>query len=144
MMNFKKLMAAVLALAMVLCLGACGSSGETETTAATVEETEAPVETTEATEATEALVDDGSVTYTITIVDEGGNPVPGAIVQMCKDTCFPGVANEEGIVTFSLPEDTYKVSFLTMPAGYDYADETQEFYFAEGSCEMTIVLKAVA
>ena len=86
--------------------------------------------------------DDGKVTYTVNVVDEAGNPIAGAMVQLCKDTCFPGVTDANGVAKFTLAEDEYKVSFLALPAGYTYVDDTQEFYFADGSMELTITLKA--
>lgn len=125
--------------ALVACLGlglcACGSNdGEKETTAAT---TEPVVETTEP-------VDDGTVTYTVKVVDEAGNPIPGAWVQLCKDTCLPGMTNAEGIAQYNVAEDEYKVSFLDtgIPEGYEGAEEA--YYFEDGSYELTITLKTVA
>lgn len=129
-------------LCMMLSLCACGGDAAVETQP---KETEAPVvETTAAPEETEAAVPDGMVVYTVTVVDEGGNPVANAMVQLCKDSCVPGVTNESGVADFTLPEDEYKASMLSMPAGYEYAGETEEFYFEDGSYEVTITLKAVA
>ena len=78
------------------------------------------------------------------MVDEEGNPIAGAMVQMCLDTCLPGITNENGVAEFAVPEADYKVSFLALPEGYDYTTGEQEFYFDAGSYEMTITLKAVA
>ena len=135
-MNMKSVLALVLALCMMLCLCACGgASGNAETTEATNAPT---VETTEATEA-----DDGKVTYTVKVIDEGGNPVAGAMVQLCKETCLPGATNAEGVAEFNVVEDSeYKVSFMTQPAGYEGMEEA--YYFEAGSYELTITLKAVA
>lgn len=138
MNNLKKLLAALLALCMALSLCACGEAN-TEETEAPAQETEA-VETAEPSEeATEA--DDGTVSYTITVVDENGNPIAGALVQMCLDSCFPGMTDAAGVATFALPEAEYKVSFLSLPEGYTYVD-AEEFYFESGSTELTITLKA--
>lgn len=135
-MNIKAFFALVMALCVVLCLCACGNTtGSGETTGATNAST---ADTTEATEA-----DDGKVTYTIKVVDEGGNPIAGAMVQMCKETCLPGATNAEGVAEFNVVEDSeYKVSFLTVPAGFEGAEEA--YYFEAGSFELTITLKAVA
>lgn len=138
MKNLKCLMAIVLMLAMALSLAACGGETAPETEAP---ETEAPVVTTEAPVAeTEAPVEEDA--YLVTVVDEAGNPIAGAMVQLCKDTCFPGVTGADGVAKFVLAEDAYKVSFLALPAGYTYVDDTQEFYFEDGSMELTITLKA--
>ena len=147
MKNLKCLMAIVLMLAMALSLAACGGSEAPAETKAP--ETEAPVVVTEAVEVeteaveveTEAPVEEAPA-YTVKVVDEAGNPIAGAMVQLCKDTCFPGVTDADGVAKFALAEDDYKVSFLALPAGYTYVDETQEFYFDNGSMELTITLKA--
>lgn len=140
MKSIKNMLAIVLALCMAFSLAACSDSQDSgnettgpETTAAPVQTTEAPVETT---------VDDGKVLYTVTVVDEAGNPIPGAMVQLCQDTCFPGATNEEGVAQFSVLEADYKVSFLSLPAGYTYSTEEEAFYFADGSTELTITLKS--
>jgi len=145
----KKLIALLLALCMIFALCACGSQEEAAAEDAAPEteaQQEAPVEEeTEAAPVEEETepVDDGTVTYTITVTDEGGNPIAGAMVQICKETCLPGVTNESGVATFQVAEDAYKASILSMPEGYDYTTEEQEFYF-DGEFDVTIVLKAVA
>lgn len=142
-MNMKKLSLLALVLCLVLSLCACGGS-EAPATEAPV--TQAPATEAPATEAPEAepAIPEGMVQYTITVVDEGGNPIAGAMVQMCKDSCIPGMTDAAGVASFTMAEDDYKVSFLTMPAGFELVDETSEFYFESGSTEMTITLKAVA
>lgn len=137
-MNMKKISLLALVLCLVLNLCACGGS---EAPATEAPATEAPA--TEAPE-TEATLAEGMAVYTIKVVDEGGNPVAGAMVQMCKDSCIPGMTDAEGVASFTMAEDDYKVSFLTMPAGFELVDETTEFYFESGSTEMTLTLKAVA
>lgn len=133
-MNMKRFVAVLLALCLALCLCACGGNSEEQpTTAATTAPTEAPLDAT----------DDGKVAYTVKVVDEGGNPVVGAMVQLCKDTCLPGSTNAEGLAVFNVVEDSeYKVSFMTVPAGYEGAEEA--YYFESGSHDLTITLKAVA
>lgn len=124
---------AALLLALCLLLAACGG-------AQTPEGTEPPVQTTAA--PTEAPADDGKVTYTVTVVDASGAPIAGAMVQICLDACYPGVTDANGQAKFSVLEEDYKVSFLSLPAGYTYSGEAQEFYFEDGSFELTVTLKA--
>ena len=128
----KNLVALLLVLCMALSLCACGGDNAVEATEAA---TEAPVvvETEPAVEETEAI-DDGKVVYTITVQDEAGNPIANAMVQMCLETCIPGMTNENGAA-----QADYKVSFLTIPEGLA-AEEY--YYFENGSTEMTITLKA--
>lgn len=140
MKNAKRLMAIVLMLTMALSLCACGGSETAETEAPVVTEAPAVIETTAA--ETEAPAEEAAGGYTVTVLDENGNPVVGAMVQLCKDACVPALTDENGVAKFSLPEDDYKVSFTMMPAGYTYVDDVQEFHFEGGSTEMTIVIKA--
>lgn len=129
----KRVLVFVLAVCLVFGLCACGANNgdSKETTAATTAAT-APE--------TEGTVDDGKVTYTVKVVDESGAPVANAAVQICKDSCLPGVTNEEGVAIFKVVEDDYKVSFMAMPEGFQA--EAEEFYFEDGSYELTITLKA--
>lgn len=130
----KKILMLILALCMIFCLCACGS-GNSENT----NETPAPSSTQEETqESTDA--NDGKVTYTVTVVDDSGNPVVGALVQLCLEACIPSVTNAEGKATYTVEEADYKVSFVSMPAGY--TSQVNEFHFAEGSYELTLTLKA--
>lgn len=133
-MNIKRFVAFALILCLALSLCACsdGAANGGETTGSTAASTQ---------DTTEQL-DDGKVTYTVAVIDEDGNPVVGAAVQICKDSCLPGMTNEEGIAKFNVLEDDYKVSFMAMPEGYEA--EAEEFYFEDGAYELTIVLKAVA
>lgn len=133
----RKLIAAILLLTMVLCLCACGEDpnpAQTTTTPKTPNTTTTTATTT---------VSDGKVTYTVTVTDESGNPVAGAMIQMCKDACVPGRTNDQGVAEFRLAQDSYKVSFLVMPEGYGYMGEATEFYFETGATELTIQLKKV-
>lgn len=135
-MKLKNILLLVLALCMVFALCACGNEKPDNN-----EETPAPSSTADATEGT-TEADDGKVTYTVTVVDEGGNPVACALVQLCLEACIPGATNAEGKATYNVEEADYKVSFVSMPAGY--TSDVNEFHFEEGKYELTITLKAVA
>jgi len=111
----KKLMCILLVAVIALSLLACGREPAAETKAA-----------------------DTDADYTVTVLDEAGNPVPGAMVQLCSQICAPGVTDEKGVAQFQLPRDDYKVSFLVLPEGY--VNDVQEFYFEEGSSALTITL----
>lgn len=140
MKNIKSLFAALLALCLMLGLCACGGN-DNETTTNAPETTTAP-NGIEAPEDTTASVDDGKVTYTVTVVDENGNPIAGAMVQLCLEACLPAMTNESGIAEYRVEEADYKVSFVTIPAGYELSGGEDAFYFEDGSYEMTITLKA--
>lgn len=138
----KKLLILLLSLSLLLCLCACGQDQTPTETTTPSDPTENITEATEATDATDATVDDGKVTYTVTVTDEQGNPLTSAMLQICKDTCIPAVVDANGTATWTVAEDDYKVSFLDLPDGYTYTTEETEFYFAAGETSMTIVLKA--
>lgn len=136
----KKIISVLLLLCLVLSLCACGQTN-TETTTTEPTTTEAVEENT----TEKPTEDDGMATYTVTVTDEGGNPISGAFVQICKDDCFPGSTDANGTATFSRPEtEGYKISFISLPAGYDYSGEETEFYYEGDAKELTITLKAVA
>ena len=107
----------LLLLVMILLLTACGT-----------QDAESPAAT-------------GPLVYRVTVWTERGEPVKGAMVQLCSNVCIPGITDEQGTAAFEVAEDDYKVSFLSMPEGYDYADETREFLFEKESRELTILLK---
>ena len=135
----KRLLSALLLLCLVLSLCACGQPD----TQVTKENVTTEPETENTTE--DLKQNDGMATYKVTVTDEGGNPISGAFVQICLNDCFPGSTDENGVATFSRPEaEGYKVSFISMPAGFEYSGEETEFYYEGSSKEMTIVLKAVA
>lgn len=132
MMFFKRCLAVALVVCAVLCLCACKDTQKpTDPQTETQKPTTAPVETTAP-----------NPTYKVKVVDESGNPVAGAIVQLCLELCYPNVTNENGVAEFSVAEADYKVSFTKMPDGYTYSSDVQEFHFADGSYELTITLKA--
>lgn len=85
---------------------------------------------------------DGKVTYRVNIVDEANKPMPDVMVQLCKDSCYPGMTNQEGIAEFHLAEADYKASVTVMPEGY--SAEAEEFCFGDGSYELTITLTPVS
>lgn len=143
----KNILTVLLLLCMVLCLCACGNNETANNDAVTDPPTTDPVATnpveTDPVE-TEPAIPEGQAQYTVTVVDEGGNAIAGAMVQICKEDCFPGVTDAEGKAIFTRPEtEGYKISFISVPAGYDYTTEETDFYYEGDSKEITIVLKAI-
>lgn len=143
----KKLFAALLAVVMVLALCACGEDGiqtePNETKGNVTDTTGAPDTTTApAGETTAPAEDNGKVTYTVKVVDEAGNPMANLFVQLCSESCVPGVTDADGVAVFNLPEADYHASVTSLPEGYTYTTTETEFYFEDGSTELTITLKA--
>ena len=142
----KKIITALLLICMVFCLCACGdtSAPTTEPQGTEPQGTTAPQLTAPQPTDPEPTEPQGT-TYTIKVVDEGGNPVAGAMVQLCAEVCIPRVTDAEGNAVFENQEerDDYKASVTAYPAGYEALGEQTDFYF-DGTYEVTITVKAVA
>ena len=138
-MNMKRVFALVLAFGLMLCLCACTTEEPKEAEPTTKSTEAANKETDPTTEPTSDSAEDP--TYVVTVVDENDEPVVGAWVQLCLESCVPAMTDENGVANFYLEENNYKVGFTVMPAGYEYVDEQQEWYFAEGENTMTVVIK---
>ena len=62
----------------------------------------------------------GDVTYTVTYVDQNGDPVPGVMCQVCDETmCQVFISDANGICQFTLPAKSYEIHTLKLPDGYD-------------------------
>lgn len=147
-MNLKRFLAVLLALCMMLCLCACGNGDDNNVEDPTPSQDTPVVNDPEPSEE-DPSEDEPEVTgtvYTVTVTDEGGNPIAGAMLQMCQgELCLlPAATDANGVVTFTVTEDgAYEAKFLALPAGYEYVDDVQVFPF-NGATELAIVLKAVA
>lgn len=134
MKNLKKVLAVVLAFAMLLCFCACGGNGGDNTTTTSTTESQP-------TENDTAVENKG---FKVTVVDEGGNAVSGVMVQLCKDACVPAKTDDNGVATFTIEvTDGYKLSVMSCPDGYEYTGEA-EIYLEDGATEYTLEIKAVA
>ena len=61
----------------------------------------------------------GDVTYTVTYVDQNGNPVPGVMCQVCDESmCQVFTSDDNGVCQFTLPAKAYEIHTLKVPAGY--------------------------
>ena len=89
--RFKKRFAVLLTLVLILTMGLCAcGAAEAPKAEPTVAATEAPTVPAE----TEPAAD-GRVTYTIHVQDENGAAIAGAMVQICMDTCLPGMTDAQ-------------------------------------------------
>lgn len=107
MKTMMKILCLVLALIMVAgCLAACGEDAPKATEPDT---TTAPSKPTDPSEPapTDPPVDDGKKEYKIKATNPDGNPVEGALLQICKEgaTCYtPTRTNDQGVATWRLDE----------------------------------------
>lgn len=144
-MKIKSLLVIMLSVCLLLCLCACGESENNDSTQTTTNGGSATTTTTTTlpTTTTTTTVDDGKVTYTVTVVDEAGNPVPGAWPQLCLESCVPVMTNAQGVATFAnMNEADYEVKFMRVPEGFELP--TDVYHFEKGSYELTLTLKAIA
>lgn len=150
MKQMKVLLALVLALVMVMSLCACGGAEEStnnetvgnETPAATSPSldvnggfVERPEDETTKTPANE---------YIVTIVDEAGNPVEGAMVNVCNaNGCSPLISKADGICrVVTLEEKDYaELNVDMIPEGYVVLEGTETKVYFEGGFEVTFVLQ---
>ena len=144
-MKIKSFLLVLLALCLTVCLCACGddvapSDDSSKGDQGNKDSGSTTSSTTVTTTSTTAKVKVAK--YTITVVDEGGNPIPQVMVQLCLTSCTPAMTNAEGIASFQMVEADYSIKFASIPEGYE--DDKTEYHFDEGSYEKTLVLKAVA
>ena len=137
----KNLVAGLLVLCMACSLCACGSnngSGNTENNSQ-IENSQAGTDS--ESEASEALPE-GKAIYKVMVVDEGGNAIAGATVQMCLETCIFEITNKDGVAEFTLDEaEGYKAEVLALPEGYEEINE-EPVYLETGKQEVTLTVKA--
>ncbi len=84
---------------------------------------------------------DGKVTYTVTVLDPSGAPVPGVAVQFCDDNgCrMPVATNAEGIVTLTEAKSNFHVTLVSVPEGF--AEDSGEYHFGDAFA-LTVTLTA--
>lgn len=141
----KKIFALLLVLCMVFSLVACGGNADTKNDDKNNNVVDKDVDAKDESK-DESDEDEGVQTkaaFQVKVVDEGGNPVQGVMVQICKDSCVPAMSGADGVASFNVQiEDGHKLSVMSMPEGYAYDGEA-EVYLEAGSTEYTLTLKAV-
>ena len=135
----KRLVTAILMLAMALTLVACGGNGSDKDTQkpntenTQEDDTQANKDTEE--DKKDEPVDDGKIEYKVTLVDANGAPIAGKMVQFCNSaTCFVPVATDaNGVAVMRLEEASdYKAKELTQPE--------EAYVYFEGATELTITI----
>ena len=81
-----------------------------------------------------------TVTYTVSFVDQNGDPVPGCIINFCTDeACQPCFADANGVAVFTGSPYPYHLQVIRVPQGYDF-DTAQEFTAPVAGGEMTFTV----
>lgn len=92
------------------------------------------------TEAAPAAADDMAGKYVVTVVDEEGNPVPGAMIQICDaTTCQVVPTDAEGKVIHTGAPYAYEFHVLSVPA--EFAPDAELYKLPEEGGSLTITLK---
>ena len=139
MKKFLAIICILLSLVTLFC--SCESTPDTDKESETETKTEAPTQNeTESETVTDAPTEPvpATVTYKITVVDENGNPVVGATVQLCVgDLCrLPCPSDANGVATFEETEDAYTAKVFAN----GYVSDEAGYTFPDGSYELTITL----
>ena len=69
--------------------------------------------------------------YTICVVDQNGNPVQGAMVQMCEsaEVCLtPVFTDANGEAVYTQPEKEYKAAITNLPDGYQMLTDGYTYF----------------
>lgn len=83
---------------------------------------------------------EGMAEYIIQFVDQNGEPVIGAMAQVCDaDTCEVLPSDEYGLVACVKPVYAYEIHVLALPEGYD-CDKTQVYTMEELGGLLTITV----
>lgn len=138
----KRIVTAILMLCMVVGLCACGngSTGNSQDTEKQNTEDSQKQEESES-ENSESEEADGKIVYKVKVVDQNGDAVAGASVQMCLDSCMWANTNDEGVAELKLAEaDGYKAEVLALPEGYTEVNE-EPVYLESGVTEITLTVE---
>lgn len=85
---------------------------------------------------------EGYGAYSITVVDEAGAPVAGAMVQVCDaETCQVLPTDDNGQLVFQQPAYAYEIHILTLPEGYTIEEGKESAVMPQEGGELTFTVK---
>ena len=153
MNNLKRistLLAVILVLSMAL-FAICSCGGDDTTDSSTPSSTPSSDNTTESKPSTEEPPQDNENLVTVTVVDQSGNGIAGAAVQICQgEQCFgkPIVtgSNGTGSREYTLNGDTLKAKIFEIEGMNDYLvpAELGYVYFSADSRTLTITVQEIS
>jgi len=78
--------------------------------------------------------------YRVYVSDESGKPVEGATVQFCSASeCTLGKTDAQGVASFQVPEGSYTVHLLKVPA--DFEKNSTEYTMLSTYSDLSIVVE---
>lgn len=138
----KRFLLALSIMMLVLCLGAClvscGGGGN--------ENPPADTGTGTGTGGTNGGNTDTNITYTVTVVDQFGNPIEGVNLQVCHGegagSCLrAGATDANGIKTYSVKEALVSPRVLINSAPENSVYSSEYIYFDEDKTEITVTVE---
>ncbi len=140
----KQIISALILVSVLFCLCACGETNDVSSSADNSSAVSSQPEESKAVSEEESSSPSVESSFKVTVVDQGGNPVSGVMIQICKDTCIPAKTDENGMATFNIEITAeHKLSVLSCPAGYEYGGEA-EVYLDDGITEYTVEVVKLA
>ena len=89
-----------------------------------------------------AQAEAGEGTYTVSFLDQHGDPVPGCVVNFCTDTlCTTVAADEAGMAVFTGEPYAYHIQVIQVPEGYSFDTSQQIDAVPEGQVLIVVVEK---
>ena len=77
--------------------------------------------------------------YDFEVVDQNGDPVPGAVMNLCSDeSCMMETADEEGHIHYDVAPGKYHITVLHVPDGYTF-EENDDLYTEEDNSEVILI-----
>ncbi len=142
----KKIVVLMLAFAMVFGLIACGGTSAPATGTESNSSEQAAGSGSEGSEnaaepETEKIAEEiPDVTYSVSVADPDGNPVPGVTVEFCDDVaCRTEDTDESGTAAFTAKKGSYTVHVLNVPEGFIGTEE--EFIVSETGSDIDVTLE---
>lgn len=87
-----------------------------------------------------AAEEESGADYIITVTDQNGDPVAGAVVNICTDTtCEPQTADENGFIYYSGEMNDYHLEVIKVPEGYETGEEADLYTGEETQISLQVV-----
>ena len=83
---------------------------------------------------------EGGADYTIKVKDQKGDPVAGAVVNICTDTtCEPRTTDGNGVICYSGDMNNYHLEVIKVPEGYDIGEDADLYTGEETQISLQVM-----